>query len=362
MRHGWCESGGTEETLKDRGKVEAAVEAPLELREVAGEMPCAHPAADAEQTAFQVAENRVHPRESRVLGVPPAAGQDLDLVMLQDRAEAQESCHPIRQDVGGLGDGTPGPTPDRPALEVHQLGELQVEHLAPIECHIRGGLDGRQEGGSPAGPTACGPVVTLAAHVGVVHLYPSGEDAALLPVQHHLHELVLHRPGGLVGHPDLPHQFQGRDGVLPLGEQVHGQEPGGQRQLGTVEDGPSRKAGLPVTGVALIQPTPGQDAAVPAATIGADEAPGPAGGEQCLGTLLLGAVPALELRHRQALLKLAGRVGHWDPPGAGRPPKRWAWAMDISCPPRRNSDSLQPVPSRCHSPFKLTQPDNQVIR
>ena len=279
--------------------------------------------------------------------------------MLQDRAEAQESGHSIRQDVGGLGDGTPGPTPDRPALEVHQLGELQVEHLAPARGPFRGGLDGRQEGGSPAGATARGPVVTLAAHVGIVHLDPPGEDADLLPVEHDLHELVLHRPGGLVGHPDLPHQFQGRDGVFPLCEQVHGQEPGGQWQLGPVEDGPGREAGLPVAGMALVQPAPGQDAAGPASALGADEAPGPAGGEQGLGTLLLGAIPALERRHGQALLKLAGRVGHRNPPGAERPPQRWSGAIDKTCPFRRKPDSHQPLRSPCHAPSKLTQPDNQ---
>lgn len=65
--------GGAEETLKDRGKVEAAVEAPLERREVAGEVLYAHPTADAEQAALEVAQDGVHPGEARGFGRPPRA-------------------------------------------------------------------------------------------------------------------------------------------------------------------------------------------------------------------------------------------------------------------------------------------------
>ena len=70
------------------------------------------------------------------------------------------------------------------------------------------------------------------AEVGVVDFHPAVELAALLAQAHGLHDFVFDEPGRVVAHPELAHQLQRRDVVLRLGEQLHGQEPARQRQLG----------------------------------------------------------------------------------------------------------------------------------
>ena len=55
MGEGWGEDGGTEQTLKDGRKVEAAAETLLKIRQVAGEVFHDHPMAGAEQADLQVA-------------------------------------------------------------------------------------------------------------------------------------------------------------------------------------------------------------------------------------------------------------------------------------------------------------------
>lgn len=72
--------------MKARGKVEAAVEVPLELCQVAWEVPSAHPAAPAEQAALQTAQDGIRSGEGRVLGRAPTAVHHLHLVTLQEAA------------------------------------------------------------------------------------------------------------------------------------------------------------------------------------------------------------------------------------------------------------------------------------
>ena len=76
----------------------------------------------------------------------------------------------------------------------------------------------------------------LATEVGVVDLHAPVEHARVLALAHDLHELVLHEPGALVANAQVTLELQRRDVVLGLGEQVHGQEPACQRQLGGFED------------------------------------------------------------------------------------------------------------------------------
>jgi len=59
-----------------------------------------------------------------------------------------------------------------------------------------------------------------------------------IPLEHGLQELLLHPPGGWVADPEMALQLQGRDAVLLLGEQIHGEKPGGQQELAKGEDAP----------------------------------------------------------------------------------------------------------------------------
>ena len=62
------------------------------------------------------------------------------------------------------------------------------------------------------------------------------ELARVLAQAHELHELVLHEQGALVANAEVAHELERRDIVLALGQQVHGQEPARERQLGRLED------------------------------------------------------------------------------------------------------------------------------
>ena len=344
--------------MKDGRKVETAVEAPLELREVAGEMLLAHPAADTYQASLQVAQDGVHPGEGRVLGGTPASGHDLPVVLLHDCPETPEPGHAVRQDVGSLCEAALRPSLHGPAFEVPNLGQLHVDHLVPLGAPVRSSLDGRQKGGLPGGPSAPAAVVTLSAHVGVVQLHPFGEDAAIFPFEHDVEDLLLHPPGGLVGDPDLALQFHGRKGVLAAGKQVHGQEPGGQRQVGSMEDGSRGDAGLRVAGIALVEAPPGQSTVIQTAAFGAYEALRPAEVEQSLNALLLGAELVQELREGEATLELAGAVGHRKAPRPQRQPQWCFPGVDKTCPTPGSPLSGTPS-SRLPLRFKRNKAANQ---
>jgi hypothetical protein len=89
------------------------------------------------------------------------------------------------------------------------------------------------------------------AQIGVIDLDPPVQLPIRLALGHDLHELVLDPPRGGIAHPQQAPQFQGRDVVLGLGQEVHGLEPNRQRQFAGVKDRASGQAGLPVAGLAL---------------------------------------------------------------------------------------------------------------
>lgn len=187
------------------------------------------------------------------------------------------------------------------------------EHLHPhVEDHggvLRVGLDGHDEGSLASGAPAPLPLVALPADIGVVHFDPAREDRLGLPLQHHLHDLLLHGPGRLVVDPKLALQFQGRDGVLPLGEQVHGLEPDREGELRALEDDPGGRAGL-LPAVLALEKTTGQAAVPRGPALGALEAVGPTGLADGLDALLFGAVAGHELPEGETLLKLDVVPGH----------------------------------------------------
>ncbi len=143
----------------------------------------------------------------------------------------------------------------------------------------------------------------LAAEVGVVNLYPAGELALLLSIDHHLHDLVLKQPGAGVGHAQVAFALQRRHVVLGLCHQVHGEEPGGQRQLAGLGDDATDQAALVAAGAALeIQPVMPVELAVPDALAArAHEAPRPAPGTHDGLTLLGRTLSIGEFRYAQAL-------------------------------------------------------------
>ena len=97
-----------------------------------------------------------------------------------------------------------------------------------------------------AAPAAAGERIVLAAagDFGLVDLDQAGERVAA-GRDHAAAQLGAEQPGGLVGaQAELALQLQGRDAVGMGGHQIGRPEPGGQRQLGVVHDGPGGHRGL----------------------------------------------------------------------------------------------------------------------
>src|SRR6185295_2411507 len=125
------------------------------------------------------------------------------------------------------------------------------------------------------------------------------ELASVLAHTHDLHYLVLEQPGRFVRHAQLAAQFEGGYVVLRLGQQVHGQEPARQRQLGRLEDRAADDAALVAARGALpIQPSLAPErAARRAAAHRADKALRPTRGNQCVLAAILGPVVLQKLTH-----------------------------------------------------------------
>jgi hypothetical protein len=144
------------------------------------------------------------------------------------------------------------------------------------------------------------------AQVSVVDLDPPIQLARFFPLAHDLHQLVLEQPGGLVAHAQMALEFERQDIVLGLRQQVHGQEPSGQRQLGGLKDRPAHhRRLLPACRTLPVgQPLPFKRAMTSLPTLRADESARPTQRHHRSVAFLLRSVALHELRHRQTLLKL----------------------------------------------------------
>ena len=90
-----------------------------------------------------------------------------------------------------------------------------------------------------------------AAQIGVIDLHRACQPMALIALPHGLHWLVLEQPAGVVVDAQLVPPFQGPDTVLGLGQQLDGEEPGREGQLGGVEEGAGQRGELALAAVAL---------------------------------------------------------------------------------------------------------------
>jgi hypothetical protein len=143
-------------------------------------------------------------------------------------------------------------------------------------------FNGRHERRLAAGPTAALVAAASPAPVGIVELHPTGEWPGAVAFQHRLHELVLHQPGAVLRDAQLAGPLQGGEAALGLGDQVHGEEPDVERQLGI-----------------------GEQRAIPrVAALGTDKAAWPAPAEQRLLALLPRSVPGHEFAQTHASLEL----------------------------------------------------------
>ena len=115
---------------------------------------------------------------------------------------------------------------------------------------------------------------------------------------------MLESQGGFGRNPDGPGQIERGDAVLGLGDQVDGQHPGGQGQLGRGEDGALGQRGLETALPTLVQLATLQGLAVLVPAFRAAEALRPAHFEQDLLALFFCAVCCEESWQAEPFLKL----------------------------------------------------------
>ena len=105
-------------------------------------------------------------------------------------------------------------------------------HRVALAIELHGGQERRLARCAPSTFAAA----ALPAPVRVIELHPTAPKPRVIALLHHLHQLVLDLPGGVVAHRQLPRQLQRRNPVLRLRHQVHRQEPRAKRQLRARQD------------------------------------------------------------------------------------------------------------------------------
>jgi hypothetical protein len=101
-------------------------------------------------------------------------------------------------------------------------------------------------------------------------------------------------------------QFEGGDAGFGLADQIEGQEPNRQRQLGGLQDGACNDGGLMAADAALIalQAPSVDNAVVMASATGTTETSRPSSLLQSCHTKLFGSVQTLKIQQGKPLLKL----------------------------------------------------------
>ena len=252
------------------------------------------------QGGLQIAEQGIDGLELGQPGTCLATAGDGGRVLGADDPDAPKAPQAIGDDLGGSRQRFG--RPDRHRLGGKGLlGQASVERPAVIA-----GLHGGDEGDLVLGAAPDLAAAALPAQIGVVDLDPPVEDTGILAQAHDFHEFVLHQPGALVAHAQVALEFEGRDVVLRLGEQVHGEKPARERQLGRLEDGAAQRAALIPAGGALpvAAPAAKEGAVLGRAADRAAKALRPARGRQRRLALFLAAVSVHEFGHRKSRLKL----------------------------------------------------------
>ena len=120
------------------------------------------------------------------------------------------------------------------------LGQCKATHTAKLNPHrmaLAIGLNRSDKGECMLGTTTrfSRP---FAAQIGVINLDAAAEPLTFVVIVHDLQHLLFELPGRVISDTEIPRQLQCRKAALALGQQVDGQEPGGQRQMLGMKDSP----------------------------------------------------------------------------------------------------------------------------
>ena len=276
-----------------------AIEPILELREVARCILGAKGMIRAAKRALDVAQNRIDPMKLGVLRTGTPAARHHRVVGTPRLGHGMKTRQPITEHPAAFAQVLASPRGELDATEPVDDRELHPLRMAPVV-----GLDGGDDGGLSGCPATGLPAASLAAQVGVIELDAPGKRVLAVALHHHLHQLVLHAPGGVVGDAEMAMQLHRRDALLVLGHEVEGLEPHAQRQLGGIEDSACGHRGLAMAAMALLELAGGQLAAAVMATVRALESVRPSPSIQGGEALVLGSVECEKLAQADTFLEL----------------------------------------------------------
>jgi len=298
MGHGRCSQSNIGQPFDHGGQIKAAVETVFELGKVTRYMFFANRMEGSRERGLDVAEQRIYPFERGVLrSLATTADHDRHMQTASglDGGEARQA---IGEDNRARHQTGAGIARDLALAESADTTQMQFHRPAVLR---------RLNGGDERGLVACAataPAGHLTTEVGIVDLNPVAERVLPTTLQHHLHQFVLHSPGGVVFDPKVPRQLERRDALLVLGEQIDREKPFRQCQLRAMEHGPSGQRGLMVAFVTLKYLAAVQRAARGVAALGTHEALWPAQTIQNLFALFLAAVLFKKRLKTEALLEL----------------------------------------------------------
>src|SRR5216683_598347 len=283
--HGRSSDGDVAEAWHHGGEIVAPVEAVFEFGEVAGHMLVTDGPVSAGDGALDVAEGGINPLERGGQGgLAARSGDDrpMDAPGVADPCETAQAV--TDNGAGGI---------EIARRQGHDFGTAKTLHPAQLQADwlaLRRGFDRGHDRRLARRTAATLAAVPLAAEIGVVDLDPPRQALYGVPLHHHLHELVLDRPGRGLGDAKPAPQLDAGDATLALGEVVHGAKPGTQRHLGRSENRSGDQRCLPSTGGALVKRAGLDEAVTLPAADRADEAGWPAPAEHHLATPILCSV------------------------------------------------------------------------
>src|SRR5664280_456316 len=185
----------------------------------------------ATQAGFEVTQNRVDPVEFRqILGL---AATSNDGPMLTARIGYPcKTAQAIGSDYTTWREVFVSPVDNRFARKARNRRHFNIQRSA----------FGTERNGCHKWHFVLGTTTGLAAgqfttEVSVIHLDITTQLVLSIPFDHRLHQLLLYQPSRGVAHAQLPFKIKCRQAGLGLADQINGQEPNAQRQVGALEQG-----------------------------------------------------------------------------------------------------------------------------
>lgn len=305
MWHRRCSHRGVAETRNHIFERESALKPIAELGQVTRQMPLTDGVVGTMNRGFDVADHGVDPGKSFQGHTGRPATGDHCRVIAPGLLYRGEAAQPIGDDYTARLKMRLGPGFDLLLGDALQAAQTHGTWMPPFV-----GLHGGDERRFRQCTTAAFAAPALSAPIGIVELDEPAQGLGVVTFLHGLQQLVFQSPGRVVANAELALEFQCRHAALGLGQQIDGEKPGRQRQLGVGEEGAAGHRGLAMAVVALVESAITDFTVLGMTAFRACEPIRPTPTEQCLSALLLGAELREKLGQADAFPKLNLILGH----------------------------------------------------